>query len=107
MVVVGNCASTCAARAARRRREATVNAAKWSGEPEVSLYAEVEADAVMLYVRDRGYGFDPELVPADRQGIAQSIRARMRRFGGSVVIRTERAKGTEVELSMPLHEAGR
>ena len=82
-------------------REATVNAAKWSGAPQVSLYAEVEPDAVMLFVRDRGRGFDPEAVPADRQGIAQSIKARMARYGGAVVIRSAPGEGTEVELSMP------
>jgi signal transduction histidine kinase len=83
-------------------REATVNSAKWSGAPQVSLYAEVEPGAVMLFVRDRGQGFDPAAVPADRQGIAQSIRARMARFGGTVVIRSSPGEGTEVELKMPV-----
>ena len=58
----------------------------------------------MIYVRDRGQGFDPDTVPEDRQGIARSIRARMARFGGSVVIRSAPGDGTEVELSMPRHE---
>jgi phage shock protein PspC (stress-responsive transcriptional regulator) len=83
-------------------REATVNSAKWSGAPQVSLYAEVEPGAVMLFVRDRGQGFDPAAVPADRQGIAQSIRARMARYGGTVVIRSAPGEGTEVELKMPV-----
>jgi signal transduction histidine kinase len=83
-------------------REATVNSAKWSGAPQVSLYAEVEPGAVMLFVRDRGQGFDPAAVPADRQGIAQSIWARMARYGGTVVIRSAPGEGTEVELKMPV-----
>ena len=58
----------------------------------------------MLFVRDRGRGFDPDAVPLDRQGIAQSIRARMTRFGGSVVIRSSVGEGAEVELSMPRRE---
>ena len=82
-------------------REATVNAAKWSGAPQVSLYAEVEPHAVTLYVRDRGHGFDPENVPHDRQGIDQSIKARMARYGGTVAIRSAPGEGTDVELSMP------
>ncbi len=85
-------------------REATVNAAKWSGADQVSLYAEVEADQVMLYVRDRGQGFDPEAVPEGRQGITQSIRARVARFGGSAVIRSAPGDGAEVQLSMPRRE---
>jgi signal transduction histidine kinase len=102
LVVVGDCALNDGLRALLdATREATVNAAKWSGAPQVSLYAEVEPDAVMLFVRDRGQGFDPDAVPGDRQGIAQSIRARMARFGGSVVIRSSPGKGAEVQLSMP------
>jgi signal transduction histidine kinase len=102
VVMVGECALTDGLRALLdAAREATVNAAKWSGAPQVSLYAEVERDVVMLFVRDRGRGFDPDRVPSDRQGIAQSIRARMARYGGTVAIRSSSGEGTEVELSMP------
>jgi signal transduction histidine kinase len=82
-------------------REATVNAAKWSGESQVSLYAEVEHGAVTVFVRDRGRGFDPDAVPDDRQGISRSIRARVARVGGTVAIRSSAGNGTEVELSVP------
>jgi len=82
-------------------REAAVNAAKWSGAETVSLFAEVEPDAVSLFVRDKGAGFDPEKVGADRRGIAESIRGRISRRGGTVVIRSRPGKGTEVELTMP------
>ena len=101
VVMVGDCPLTEGLRALLdAAREATVNAAKWSGAPQVSLYAEVEPGTVMLFVRDRGQGFDPTAVPSDRQGIAQSIRARMARYGGSVVIRSAPGEGTEVELRM-------
>jgi len=85
-------------------REAAVNAAKWSGADQVSVYAEVEPDTVMLYVRDRGRGFDPGSVPADRQGIAHSIRARMAHHGGVAVVRSAPGEGAEVQLSMPRRE---
>ena len=102
VVMVGDCELDDALRALLdAAREATVNAAKWSGADQVSVYAEVEPDTVMLYVRDRGRGFDPEVVPGDRQGIAQSIRARMARFGGSAVVRSAPGEGAEVQLSMP------
>ena len=35
-------------------REATVNAAKWSGADVISLFAEVEPAEVSVFVRDRG-----------------------------------------------------
>jgi signal transduction histidine kinase len=105
VVMVGDCPLDDALRALLdAAREATVNAAKWSGADQVSVYAEVETNSVMLYVRDRGSGFDPEAVPEDRQGIAQSIRARMARFGGSAVVRSAPREGAEVQLSMPRRE---
>ena len=82
-------------------REATVNAAKWSGAPVVSLFAEVEPTEVVLFVRDRGRGFDPETVPGDRKGLAESIRARITRRGGSATVRSAPGEGTEVSLVMP------
>ena len=82
-------------------REATVNAAKWSGAEVVSLFAEVEPAAVSLFVRDRGKGFDPEAVPGDRKGLAESIHGRMARRGGSATVRSVPGEGTEVSLTMP------
>ncbi len=81
-------------------REATVNAAKWSGAPVVSVFAEVEPGAVSVFVRDRGRGFDPEAVPDDRKGLAESVRARMTRRGGSATIKSVPGEGTEVALTM-------
>ncbi len=82
-------------------REATVNAAKWSGADVVSLFAEAEPDAVSVYVRDRGRGFDPEAVPGDRKGLAESVRGRVARRGGEVTVRSAPGEGTEVSLRMP------
>jgi len=82
-------------------REATVNAVKWSGAGVVSIFAEVEPKEVSVFVRDRGKGFDPETVPADRKGLAESVRARMARRGGQATIRSAPGEGTEVSLTMP------
>jgi signal transduction histidine kinase len=82
-------------------REATVNAVKWSGADVVSVFAEVEPAEVSLFVRDRGQGFDPAAVPADRKGLAESVHARMIRRGGSAKVRSVRGEGTEVSLRMP------
>jgi signal transduction histidine kinase len=82
-------------------REATVNAAKWSGADVVSVFAEVEPASVAVYVRDRGKGFDPAAVPEDRKGLAESVHARMARRGGSATVRSTPGQGTEVSLTMP------
>jgi signal transduction histidine kinase len=46
-------------------------------------------------------GFDLDTIPADRQGIALSIRQRMVQLGGEASITTAPAEGTEVQLVMP------
>ncbi len=82
-------------------REAAINAARWSGAPLVSIYSEVDAEVVSLFVRDQGSGFDPDGVPADRQGIALSIRQRITQRGGSVTIKSTPGQGTDVQITMP------
>jgi len=83
-------------------REAMVNAAKHAGVVEVSVYAEIENGTASVFVRDRGAGFDPNAVDPDRRGVAQSIRGRMDRHGGSAQIRSAPGQGTEVVLTMPV-----
>ncbi|GAB2623164.1 ATP-binding protein [Streptomyces capparidis] len=85
---------------AQAAREAMVNAAKYGGGAPVQVYAEVEERSVSVFVRDRGPGFDPEQVPADRMGVRESIIGRMRRNGGRAVLRGVPGGGTEVELEM-------
>lgn len=86
-------------------REAVVNAAKHAGVDEVSVYAEVEPERATLFVRDRGAGFDPDAVGGDRHGIADSVRGRIERNGGTVRLRTAPGEGTEVQLELPLQDA--
>jgi signal transduction histidine kinase/phage shock protein PspC (stress-responsive transcriptional regulator) len=82
-------------------REAVVNAAKHAGVAVVSVFVEAEDDCVTAFVRDRGAGFDPSAVPADRRGIAESIRQRVQRHGGRATITSEPGGGTEVQLEVP------
>lgn len=81
-------------------REAMVNSARHSGSGTVSVYLEMVDGAVRIYVRDRGTGFEPERVAADRHGIADSIRGRLAAVGGSAELRTAVGKGTEWMLEV-------
>jgi signal transduction histidine kinase len=81
-------------------REAVTNAAKHAGTGRVDVYAEVTPAAVDVFVRDRGVGFDPAAVPADRYGVRHSIEDRMRRHGGTAEVRTAPGEGTEVRLHL-------
>jgi signal transduction histidine kinase len=82
-------------------REAMVNAAKFAPGSPIDVYAEDEDGGLTVYVRDRGPGFDPALVPADRRGVRESIVGRMERHGGRATIHSRPDTGTEVELALP------
>jgi signal transduction histidine kinase len=86
-------------------REALTNAAKFAGSERVDLYAEVEEDRVEVFVRDRGVGFDPDAIPADRRGVRDSIVARMQRHHGRAAVKSNPGEGTEVELVMERADA--
>lgn len=107
VIVVGDCALEEPLPAlVQASREAMVNAAKHAGVAEVSVYAEVEPGQVQVFVRDRGAGFDPAAVAADRHGLADSIRGRMERHGGTVTLRTAPGAGTEVQLAIARRKNG-
>ena len=82
-------------------REAVVNAAQHAQVETIDVFLEADADAVELFVRDRGVGFDPEKVKSDRHGVTESIRGRIERAGGTAEVRSAPGEGTEVELRVP------
>jgi signal transduction histidine kinase/phage shock protein PspC (stress-responsive transcriptional regulator) len=82
-------------------REAMTNAAKFGAGSPVDVYAESNADGLHVFIRDRGPGFDPAVLPADRRGVRESIVGRMRRHGGRATITSSPGTGTEVELELP------
>jgi signal transduction histidine kinase len=81
--------------------EAMMNAARHSGAEKVSVFAEATEEGVEVFVTDQGMGFDPAVVDGDRKGIAESIRGRMTRNGGTALIDSTNGVGTEVHLTMP------
>jgi signal transduction histidine kinase len=85
--------------------EATLNAARHSGSTEVSVFVEVEDDAISGYVRDHGTGFDPSAVASDRRGIADSIIGRLERHGGTAQINSRPGVGSEIVVRLPRRPA--
>ncbi len=82
-------------------REALTNAAKFAADAgPIAVYAEMDPQRTQIFVRDRGEGFDPERVPADRRGLRESIIGRMERHGGTATVRSTPGSGTEVELTI-------
>ncbi|WP_394554426.1 PspC domain-containing protein [Agromyces sp. MMS24-JH15] len=107
VVAVGMSSERASGELAAAAREAMLNAARHAGG-EVSVYLEGSDRGVDVYVRDRGPGFDPLGVPADRLGVRESIVGRMRRAGGSATVRPGvGGQGTEVHLAFLLRDARR
>ncbi|MFF2271920.1 PspC domain-containing protein [Agromyces sp. NPDC058136] len=106
VVVVGEIRERASGELAAAAREAMLNAARHAGG-EVSVYVESSPEAVEVFVRDRGPGFDLAEVPGDRLGVRESIIGRMRRAGGSgSVAPGVGGVGTEVRLRFPAERAG-
>ncbi|WP_346960636.1 PspC domain-containing protein [uncultured Arthrobacter sp.] len=104
VVTVGDCAMTERLEAmVQAAREAMVNAARHGGGA-VSVYLEATDAAAEVFVKDRGPGFDPGAIPADRLGVRESVIGRMRRHGGTAVIASS-PDGTEVRLRLPFAAA--
>lgn len=102
LVIVGDAALVDGLRpAVAATGEAATNAARHSGAAGVDVYAEIGPVEVEVFVRDRGRGFDPDDLPADRYGVRRSIRDRMVRHGGTAEIRSAPGSGTEVRLRLP------
>lgn len=99
VVTVGDVGGIESRALAAAAREALANAARHAGG-DVTVYAEATPDAVEVFVRDRGPGFDPDAVPDGRLGIRESIVGRMARAGGTGVVASG-SDGTEVQLRMP------
>ena len=102
VVVVGDCDLDEAAEAVLgAAREAMLNAATHAGDSgAIRVYAEAGETGIEAFVRDRGPGFDPEEVAADRRGVRESIVGRMRRAGGHAEVGTTPGGGTEVSLTI-------
>lgn len=88
-------------------QEAVTNAARHSGATAIHVFVEIGAAKATSLVRDEGNGFDLDAIDDDRQGIRESIRGRMQRHGGDAKIISTIGSGTEVELSLPLHQKER
>jgi two-component system sensor histidine kinase UhpB len=88
-------------------QEALMNIARHAQASEVHLSMRREADAVCISVEDNGIGID-SWQRANRPGShgLTIMRERAEAFGGTLKVSSVPGKGTRVEVSIPLAEAG-
>jgi signal transduction histidine kinase len=81
-------------------REALRNAARHAAAAPIFVFAQIEARAVEVFVRDEGAGFELAEVPAERRGLRDAVIGRMAAAGGSATVESVAGEGTEVALRL-------
>jgi len=86
----------------RVAQEALANVVKHSQASSAQVELVCDANEVSLRVSDAGKGFEPNLKAADAGIGLISMRERLRLLGGSLSVRSEPARGTEILAQIPL-----
>ena len=81
-------------------KESVNNAAKYSKASQVDIRLEKEDHTLVMNVKDNGQGFDENLIKAGN-GL-RNLRERAREVNGTITLKSEPGKGTEIELRLPL-----
>jgi signal transduction histidine kinase len=81
-------------------QEALANVRKHAAAQNVAVWLRYRPDCVRLEVTDDGAGFDPALVNGG-YGLS-GMRARVDEAGGTVSVRSAPAKGTSVQVEVPI-----
>ena len=89
-------------------RELTQNAMRHGHAKAVKIAGSLDAERLLFSIQDDGCGFDPENHPGVLQGHfgLQGIRERVKRFGGTMEIKSEAGKGTKVTIALNLGNGG-
>ena len=85
-------------------QEAVHNAIKHAGPARIDITL-VEDDGLIVEVTDDGTGFDPATVSSSGMGLV-SMRERMKRIGGELVIDSTPTRSTTVRAVLPSATAG-
>jgi signal transduction histidine kinase len=86
----------------RIAQESLHNVVKHSGVKDAQVGLTIRADAIELTVSDRGVGFD-QAQKRDQGGLGLvSIEERIRLLNGTLHVKTEPGKGTQLTVKLPL-----
>jgi signal transduction histidine kinase len=88
-------------------REALTNAFRHSQAKRIEVEVEYAASHLRVLVRGDGCGIDPQVLRSGREGHwgLTNMRERAERIGARLTVGSRPARGTEVELSVPDHNA--
>jgi chemotaxis methyl-accepting protein methylase/signal transduction histidine kinase len=86
----------------RAIRELLINIARHSGVTAAEVVAQRSGESLLVVIRDRGAGFDPDKIDAQGAFGLTNVRERISFIGGSVRIASAPGSGAEVTLAVPL-----
>jgi signal transduction histidine kinase len=86
----------------RTAREALNNIAKHAGVKEARVELSFGALEIALLVQDSGRGFDTAAAPGPESFGLLAMRERLETLGGSLVVRSTRGAGTEIDARVPV-----
>ncbi len=84
-------------------REAMTNAFQHSGAPNIEVEVTYQPEHLRVSVRDDGQGIEPQLLSTGKSGHwgLSGMRERTEKVGARLRILSQRAAGTEIELTVP------
>jgi signal transduction histidine kinase len=86
-------------------KEAINNILKHANASRVDIETRFADGVFVLSIRDDGIGFSPEAREhSERNGLG-NMRSRMAEIHGTIAISSERGKGTDVTLRVPIYPA--
>jgi|GEM_PF-3784318 len=87
-------------------RELLVNISKYARAKTIQLEVQNKKDLIRIKIKDDGIGFDPKKLTGHNNGFAGyglfSIKERLRRFKGSMVIKSNPGHGTRILITVPI-----
>lgn len=103
--VISRLSAESARAVAQAVRQCLVNVLRHSGQFSAQLTLSSTVGDVSVMVLDAGRGFDESAPAADRLGLQHSIRDRIERIGGSVVVFSAPGEGTSISMVVPAAHA--
>jgi PAS domain S-box-containing protein len=89
----------------RISQEALRNAVKHGGAHHANVFLSATPEVISLRIADDGVGFDPRLIQGKGGLGLVSMRERVLHLGGQIVIDSQSAKGTRLEVHLALGES--
>ncbi|WP_347175270.1 sensor histidine kinase [Polaribacter uvawellassae] len=84
--------------------ELTTNAIKHANASEININLSQENNKnILLKISDNGIGFDKSNIAKNSYGLS-NIEKRVKDINGKITIETEKNKGTEIKISIPIDE---